>query len=144
MQPAKIVFCITELDPGGAERALVELATRIDRSRFEPVVYCLAARPAGNPSSLADRLEAAGVRVHCFGAKRSVAAAKVLRRLTRQLALDRPQLVQTFLFHANTLGAWAARRAGVPHVVTAVSDEPLQLLVIYAPPYGENPAQVVR
>ncbi|APR97295.1 hypothetical protein PATSB16_39610 [Pandoraea thiooxydans] len=34
--------------------------------------------------------------------------------------------------------------AGVPHVVTAVSDEPLQLLVIYAPPYGENPAQVVR
>lgn len=32
----------------------------------------------------------------------------------------------------------------MPHTFTAVSDTPVKLLVIYAPPYGENPANVIR
>ncbi len=118
--PVRVAFCITELEPGGAERCLVELATRLDRRRFEPVVYCLGPRPAGNPISLVERLEAAGVAVHCFGARRPLALPGLLRRLRRQMQLDRPRLVQTFLFHANVLGAWAARGAGVPHVVSGI------------------------
>lgn len=34
--------------------------------------------------------------------------------------------------------------ADIPHVFTAISDEPVQLLVIYSPPYGEDPDKVVR
>lgn len=34
--------------------------------------------------------------------------------------------------------------AGEEHVFTVVSDEPVRLLVIYSPPYGENPDKVVR
>ena len=34
--------------------------------------------------------------------------------------------------------------AGVPHVFTVVSDEPVRVLVIYAPPYQEDPARAVR
>lgn len=34
--------------------------------------------------------------------------------------------------------------AGESHVVIALGDRPAELLVIYAPPYEENPAQVVR
>jgi quercetin dioxygenase-like cupin family protein len=34
--------------------------------------------------------------------------------------------------------------AGVPHLFTAISDTPVKLLVIYSPPYGENPAKVIR
>ena len=34
--------------------------------------------------------------------------------------------------------------AGVPHALAAVSVEPVKLLVIYAPPYGEDPAKVAR
>ena len=41
---ARIAFCITTLEPGGAERQLVELATRLPRDRFEPAVVVL--RPA--------------------------------------------------------------------------------------------------
>ncbi|HWQ39330.1 MAG TPA: cupin domain-containing protein [Burkholderiales bacterium] len=33
---------------------------------------------------------------------------------------------------------------GVPHVFTAVSEEPVKVLVIYSPPYEENPARVSR
>lgn len=116
----RIAFCITELDPGGAERALVELVTRLDRTRFEPVVYCLARRPRGNPISLADRLEEAGVPLHCFGARGVLGLPRLLSQLRHQLAVDRPQILQTFLFHANVIGAWAAHRAGLPHVVTGI------------------------
>jgi glycosyltransferase involved in cell wall biosynthesis len=118
--PVRIAFCITDLDPGGAERQLVELATRLDRGKFDPVVYCLGPRPASNPRSLADELEAAGVRVLCFQARRSWQFFSVMRRLRRQMAADAPEIVQTFLFHANLLGTLAARRAGVPHVVTGI------------------------
>ena len=34
--------------------------------------------------------------------------------------------------------------ADTPHVFTAISEEPVKVLVIYAPPYAENPARVVR
>lgn len=34
--------------------------------------------------------------------------------------------------------------ANEPHLITVVSEEPLKVLVIYSPPYYENPAQAVR
>ena len=34
--------------------------------------------------------------------------------------------------------------ANAPHVFTAISDIPVKVLVIYAPPYGEDPAKVIR
>ena len=34
--------------------------------------------------------------------------------------------------------------ADMPHVFTVVSDEPVRVLVIYSPPYEENPERVVR
>lgn len=116
----RVAFCITELEPGGAERCLVELVTRLDRRQFAPVVYCLGPRPAGNPTSLVDKLEDAGVAVHCFGATRWTNLPWLARKLRRQIVADAPDIVQTFLFHANVLGAWAARRGGVKHLVTGV------------------------
>jgi quercetin dioxygenase-like cupin family protein len=32
----------------------------------------------------------------------------------------------------------------IPHTFTAISDEPVKLLVIYSPPYGEDPSKVIR
>lgn len=34
--------------------------------------------------------------------------------------------------------------ADTPHVFTAVGDAPVKVLVIYSPPYEENPARVIR
>ena len=33
---------------------------------------------------------------------------------------------------------------GEKHLLVSVADEPLQVLVIYSPPYRENPLEVVR
>lgn len=34
--------------------------------------------------------------------------------------------------------------AGMKHIFTATSEKPVKLLVIYAPPYGEDPSKVIR
>ena len=110
-----IAFCITELDPGGAERAFVRLVKGIDRQEWAPHVITL--RDGG---SLADELRAAGLPVHSVALNRSTQAWAGLRRLTQALRDIRPQILQTWLYHANLLGRVAAWRAGVPHVVAGI------------------------
>jgi len=34
--------------------------------------------------------------------------------------------------------------ADIPHIFTAIGNRPAKILVIYSPPYEENPARVVR
>lgn len=112
--PTRIAFCITDLDPGGAERALVELVTRLDRTRWLPAVYALS-----GPGALTDELQAAGIAVTCLGARRPRDLA-VVCRLARALRGFRPALLQTFLFHANIAGRLAGWLAGVPHIISGI------------------------
>lgn len=111
--PTPIALCITDLDPGGAERALVQIVTRLDRQSWAPVVYCLSRR-----GELADVLEAAGIETHCLNA--SPRDAFVILRLAKLLKRQRPALLQTFLFHANLAGRIAATIARVPIVVAGI------------------------
>lgn len=111
----RVALVITDLEPGGAEKNFVELATGVDRSRFEPLVYCLAGSPVRR--RLLDRLESSGVRVAYCGARRWCDLPFAVARLYRLLRRDRPALMQTFLFHANIVGRWAARLAGVSPIV---------------------------
>jgi len=120
MAKLRIALCITDLDAGGAERGLVELATRLDRSRAEPVVYCLKPRPNSDAASCVPALEAAGIEVRCLSARRSWHFLPAIRSLRRLLMEQKPDLVQTFLFHANIVGRIAARRAGVRCVVSGI------------------------
>ncbi|MCA9032617.1 MAG: hypothetical protein KDA66_17500, partial [Planctomycetaceae bacterium] len=93
--PHKIAFCITELDRGGAEQALVEIVTRLPREHWTPRVICLGPR-----GPLAEPLEEAGILVDSLGAT-SRWDALVINRLRRNLVENRPKILQTFLFHAN-------------------------------------------
>jgi glycosyltransferase involved in cell wall biosynthesis len=112
--PTRIAFCVTDLDPGGAERALVQIVTRLDRRRWEPHVFCLDAGGV-----LVDELRGAGVQVVCLGARRP-RDVLVVWRLYRRLAALRPALLQTFLFHANIVGRLAGAAARVPMIVSGV------------------------
>ena len=61
-RPVKVCLVITDLDVGGAERALVALAMGLDRVRWESSVVCLAGEGA-----LAKVLREGGVPVVCWG-----------------------------------------------------------------------------
>lgn len=116
--PRRISFLITELDHGGAERALVRIVTGLDRSLWEPRVISLNDR-----GPLTEPLEAAGIPVTAIGAGRVRSPAGLWRAtagLTRCLKEQQPAVLQTFLFHANIAGRFAARRARVPVVVSGI------------------------
>lgn len=109
----RICQLITELVPAGAERVVYELATRLDRGRFDVQVAALRG------GQMARQLEAAGVKVTVLGVRGRWDAGKLLP-LARLLRRERIDILHTHLFHADLAGRLAARFARVPHVVNTV------------------------
>jgi len=106
-----VALAITDLDVGGAERALVALATGLDRRRWHPSVVAL-----GGEGALAGVLRGAGIGAECLGVdprRPDLAVWKLARALRRA----GPALVQSFLFHANVAARLASPMAGRPWVV---------------------------
>jgi glycosyltransferase involved in cell wall biosynthesis len=119
-QPRPIAFCITDLAVGGAERSLVDLVTRLPARQYERLVLSLAPRPPMDRDLLVRELEAAGIPVEFLNAHAPWQVLAMARRLACRLAAHRTQVLQTFLMHANALGAVAGRWARVPHVVAGI------------------------
>ncbi|MCA9007363.1 MAG: glycosyltransferase, partial [Planctomycetaceae bacterium] len=113
-RPIPIAFCITGLQPGGAERALVQIVTRLNRERWAPVVYSLS-----GTGPLVERLEEAGIPTEILQV-RSAWDVRIIRKLAQKLKVQKPLLLQTFLFHANLAGRLAGRLAGIPHIVSGI------------------------
>ena len=116
-QPRRLALVITELDVGGAERCVANLACGLDRHRFEPVVYALGVPPAEPQRQLVDQLSAAQVPVRFVGADSAWDFWSASRKLRLWFREQQPDLVQSFLFHANILGIRAAVGAKIPHRV---------------------------
>jgi glycosyltransferase involved in cell wall biosynthesis len=116
-RPIRLALVITELAPGGAERCLVQLATRLDRSRFCPIVYSLAPEPSPGRRELVDCIRAAGIEAIFLGHNSPRRVLTAVRQLAAGFRQRPPDVVQTFLFHANVVGALATRRAGISSFV---------------------------
>lgn len=113
--PIPLAFGITDLDIGGAERMLVELVTRLDRSAWRPSVVCL--QPEGR---LGDALRTHEIPVDSLGVTSPRQAARGLTRWIRILRRRQPAILHTYLHHANMLGRFAGRSAGVPLIVSGI------------------------
>lgn len=109
MPTATIVHLISGLTSGGAETMLFRLLSGIDRRRFRSVVVSLT--PGG---ALADQIQELGIPVHNLGMRRGQPTFRALRDLVQLLRHRRPQLLQTWLYHADLLGTLAAPLARVP------------------------------
>jgi glycosyltransferase involved in cell wall biosynthesis len=107
----KILFLIPNLQQGGAERQILELATRLPE-RFEPV-FCLfndtihyrEYLPPGEPR-------------HVLGVREMTRVG--FRRLVDVIRSEKPEILQTYRDKTNFWGRLAARRAPVPIIVTSV------------------------
>jgi glycosyltransferase involved in cell wall biosynthesis len=108
----RIAHLITGLDVGGAERMLVRLLTRMDRSRYDNVVISMLP-----PGPMADALRGAGVPVHTLAMRRGIPNPVAAARLVRLLRRLRPRILQTWLYHADVIGILVGRLAGVRHIV---------------------------
>ncbi len=107
----RILHLITDLDTGGAEVSLYRLLSGMDRSRFENQVVSLIP-----PGPLGGKVAALGIPVRSLGLRPGHATPAALFRLAGWLRRDRPDILQTWLYHADLLGLLAARLARVPVV----------------------------
>ena len=81
---------ITDLDVGGAERALTALATRLPPSRWRVGVFCL-----GGPGPLAEVIRGAGLPCECLDVGRRN-PVQAVARLAASLRRFGPELVQSY------------------------------------------------
>jgi len=109
----RVLQLIPTLDRSGAEKQMVLLARGLPRDRFRVEVAALT-----RLGPLKAELDAAGIPVTAIG-KRLKVDPMVLGRLARFLKAGRFDVVQTWIYAADTYGRVAARMAGVPVVVTA-------------------------
>ena len=113
-RPVPVTLAITDLDVGGAERALVALATGLDRDRWKVSVVALSGEGA-----LAGLLRSARIDTVCLDVDRR-RPGRAVARLARAIRGRPPELIQSFLFHANIAVRFAARMAGRPWVVGGI------------------------
>lgn len=106
---------ITTLGPAGAETMLYRIASKMDTSRFENQVVSLT-----GILDLASSMERIGVRVRSLGIKVSVPNPLALMRLAGWIRESKPDVIHTWMYHANLIGALAARVAGDVPVVWAI------------------------
>lgn len=120
MERVRIALLTTELGVGGAERCLTQLATGLDATIFQPTVYSLAPPPPAERRGLVELLERASIPVSFIGVTSTWQMNRAIGSMTKLLQAQQPTILQTFLFHANIVGTFAARRAKVPVIVHGV------------------------
>lgn len=111
--PERIAYVIGELNKGGAEYQLYELIRHLDRTRFTPAVFVLAA-----DGYWEGPLRELGITVHGFPRRGSADLGR-LRRLRAALRAFAPDVLHTVLWSANVYGRAAAVGLGIPVVIAA-------------------------
>lgn len=118
--PHRLAICITELSVGGAERCATQLALEFASIGWQVEVYSLLPAPSDERGEFVQRLREAEIPVHFLNARGTWQFPQIVWQLRRAFRRQRPDVVQTLLFHANVLGTLAARSANVPLVVTGL------------------------
>lgn len=95
----KLVHLITSLTTGGTERMLLRLVERMDAQRFETVVISLMSE-----GTMGAGLRRAGATVETIELKSGNLGFGGISRLVQLLRKHRPDILQTWLYHADLLG----------------------------------------
>jgi glycosyltransferase involved in cell wall biosynthesis len=111
----KVLHIITDLSAGGAETMLYRLLSKMDTERFENEVISLTSL-----GDIADKIGSNGVPVRALGMEMGVPNPMPVARLFRWIRRSKPQIVQTWMYHANLTGGLTARLATDIPVVWAI------------------------
>jgi glycosyltransferase involved in cell wall biosynthesis len=108
----KVLHIISGLDIGGAEMMLKRLVECDPASIPETCVVSLTSLGV-----IGESLRARGVLVHALGMRSAFGIPFGLWRLVRLIRAARPDIVQTWMYHADLLGGFAACLAGFRSIV---------------------------
>jgi len=111
----KLVFIITGLSTGGAENMQLNLLERIDQSKFSCHVISLT-----DIGEVGIRMAALGIPVEALGMRRGMPDPIRFGQLVSRLHQLKPDVVHTWMYHANLVGGLAAWIARVPAVIWGI------------------------
>lgn len=112
----RITHVIVGLNVGGAELMLKRLITsHCRRSDYSHRVISLT-----ELGKVGEDLRELGIPVRTLDMRNGVDVFRTFSRLRRQLAADAPDIVQTWMYHADLLGGLAARSVGVRHILWGI------------------------
>jgi glycosyltransferase involved in cell wall biosynthesis len=94
---------------------LLKLLRGLDRSRFAPVVISLTTLGDLGPS-----IQALGIPVHALGMRSWHPNIRPFSRLIGHLIRIRPDIVHTWMYHADLVGGLAARLTRTPALVWGI------------------------
>lgn len=115
----KIVHIITGLNNGGAEGVLYRLC-KFDTDCEHVVISMMG---EGKYGSL---LENVGITVHYLNMSRGAVSLISLLKLYKLLLLHRPDVVQTWMYHADLIGGLIAKIAGIKTIFWNVRHSTLE------------------
>jgi glycosyltransferase involved in cell wall biosynthesis len=110
----RVLHIITGLERGGAETMLANMLATVDRTQFLPSVISLT-----DLGLVARDIRALGIEVEAINMPRRLSIGAIVR-LVRAIRRHRPDIVQTWMYHANVVGALAARLAGIRAIVWGI------------------------
>ncbi|MCM3338271.1 glycosyltransferase [Paenibacillus sp. MER TA 81-3] len=113
MEKTKIMFLISGLHVGGAEMMLYRLTDAL-KDRYDIMIVSML---PGGP--IADMMKQSGLQVQSLhmSSKKDVLALIGLIRLIRTF---KPDILHSFMFHANVVGRIVGRMCGVSTVISSI------------------------
>lgn len=118
----KVLHVIVGLNVGGAELMLKRLIeSQKQLPRYEHSVISLT-----GPGVIGPQLISQGISVRCLGMKGLLGLPKAFWGLLNEMRIFRPDIVQTWMYHADFLGGLAARCAGIRNVIWGVRTTDLE------------------
>lgn len=111
-----VIHIIPSLNVGGAECALQKLIISHQKSKlvFHRVVTLVELGMIG------DQLRSDGFEVICLRWQGGLRSASSFFRLVRLIRDFNPDIVQTWMYHSNMLGGFAAKLAGVHQIIWGI------------------------
>jgi len=114
--PNKIVHVIIGLNVGGAELMLKRLVLHSQKTgKFQHIVISLTDNGVIGPD-----LQAQGIQVYSLGMTSTPSVPKTFLKLKKLLKELKPDVVQTWMYHADFLGGIAAKSVGVKNIVWGI------------------------
>ncbi len=115
----KVMHIITGLDDGGAEAVLFRLISK--SQNYSHVVVSLMDEGKYGPV-----FEAMGIRVFCLGMSPGRLSFSSVWQLRSCIVSESPDVVQTWMYHADFLGGIAARISGIRTIVWGIHHSTLE------------------
>ncbi|MBH0002713.1 glycosyltransferase [Pseudoalteromonas sp. SWYJZ12] len=117
----KVIHIITGLNDGGAEGALFRLVTA-SSSEFDHIVISLM-----DNGKYGDELISLGIKVVTLNMPRGKVTLKALKLLYAELKREKPDVVQTWMYHADFLGGVIAKLSGCKKIFWGIRHSNLSM-----------------